>query len=622
MHNNASAESATLGSASKRSLNKCGSGPLSPELDASNEEDCNNNASHETNPPPNDASSMASSASYARELEDLIKTEQLNRVALLNQITSEREQQLAMKQLLGAIKDKQRYTPTVDKNNQINWNEDMKVSATSNAQHLIMDAVIGHQMVETLLEEEAAKCNEDFLTAYNAVLANLREDRDGRSGVGAAGNLVENEQQIEQKIAELVDSLGGKDCPDELLRLEIVEEFRTFHTELRDDLYQYKCGFTSLTSMADAAGSAEAATSKTGGWSVPDDERFLKVLKSYERKGGPAKKPELLYDQVKAVVPHMSVLEIKKHAKFHHHLRFYQEKCKGRHKEFERRHQELEANVREKLQAAIRIENEKQTQLAQFRALQKNCDQLHDKVAEWKASKDAKERIEQQQREIEQLLQAQRQQEDELKWKKKLEKQKRLVGDYKKSKVLDEIAGEKLSDEELLQREAEKSAQRVVNAARVHYRQEEYEMMWFTIFYYGISIQQRKLEEDKQEQLRKAHEEEVQVAKLNALKDETPYAQILATIVPDPERTRQETAAFRANMEAAQEALPINEAGLFPSHGYDCDTLFKNARFKLGLALRNAGLHTTEYARQALANVKVSNAGAYRHHVAAPTQLW
>jgi hypothetical protein len=42
--------------------------------------------------------------------------------------------------------------------------------------------------------------------------------------------------------------------------------------------------------------------------------------------------------------------------------------------------------------------------------------------------------------------------------------------------VLDEIAGEKLSDEELLQREAEKSAQRVVNAARVHYRQEEYEV--------------------------------------------------------------------------------------------------------------------------------------------------
>jgi hypothetical protein len=82
---------------------------------------------------------------------------------------------------------------------------------------------------------------------------------------------------------------------------------------------------------------------------------------------------------------------------------------------------------------------------------------------------------------------------------------------------------------------------------------------------------------------------------------------------------------------------------LFPSHGYDCETLFKNARFKLGIALRvqlllsiwpslrnltgsnalqNAGLGSNEYARQALANVKVCNAGVYRNHVSEPTKLW
>lgn len=55
---------------------------------------------------------------------------------------------------------------------------------------------------------------------------------------------------------------------------------------------------------------------------------------------------------------------------------------------------------------------------------------------------------------------------------------------------------------------------------------------------------------------------------------------------PDPTRTRQETTAFRANVQAAQEALPLNETGLFPAHGYDCDRLFKDARFKLGIALR------------------------------------
>jgi len=54
----------------------------------------------------------------------------------------------------------------------------------------------------------------------------------------------------------------------------------------------------------------------------------------------------------------------------------------------------------------------------------------------------------------------------------------------------------------------------------------------------------------------------------------------------DPERTRKATVAYLANKEAANESLPVHEAGLFPSHGYDTDKLFKDARFKLGLALR------------------------------------
>lgn len=300
----------------------------------------------------------------------------------------------------------------------------------SNAQLLIFDAVIGHQMVETILDEEAAKCDQDFLVSYNAVLKSIREDRG--AGVAAGGTHLEIEQVQDQRIVDVVNSLGGSDCSDEMLRLEVINEFRDLHAELQEDLRQYKSDFQDLASMADAAGSVEGATSKTGGWSDPDEERFLKVLKSYEqRKSGHAKKPELLYDQVQTVVPHMHVKEIKKHVKFHHHLRFYHEKCRDRQKEFERRYSELQLRAQERLQTAIRMEREKQAQVEQLQSLQKNCDKLHDKLAEWKVSKDAKARIEQQQQEIEQLLHAQRQQEDELKWRKKHEKQKRLVEDYK-----------------------------------------------------------------------------------------------------------------------------------------------------------------------------------------------
>lgn len=242
---------------------------------------------------------------------------------------------------------------------------------------------------------------------------------------------MENQQEQEQKLLDMVDSLGGKECADEMLRLEIVDEFRSLQIELQLDLQQFKLEFVTAASTPDAAGSTEASNSKADGWSDADEERFLKVLKSHERKGGSAKKPELLYDQLQTVLPHVSVKEIKKHVKFHHHLRFYQEKCRDRHKEFERKYAELVVKAQEKLQVAIRGEKEKQTQLEQLQSLQKNCEKLHDRVAEWKVSKDAKERIEQQQEEIEQLLVAQRQEEDDVQWRKKHEKQKRLVEDYR-----------------------------------------------------------------------------------------------------------------------------------------------------------------------------------------------
>ncbi|TYZ51559.1 hypothetical protein PybrP1_004142, partial [[Pythium] brassicae (nom. inval.)] len=597
MYNDACAEDALSGA--KKPKAKSALGPELPSLssaEADDKEDNNNSLpSDETAASPQLTSSPPS---LAGELEELIKLEQARRVALLTQIASEREQQLAMKQLLGAIKETQRTSG--DSDNQAARDEDLK----THAQQLIFDAVIGHQMVEAIIEDEAARCDRDFSDAYSCVLASIRATR----GPRWRGSLTcDNQELQEQRVREEVDALGGSECSDEMLRLEITDELRALYLDLQADLEHFRRAFQAAASAPDATGNDAAAGSKTGGWADVDDERFLKVLKSYERKGGSAKKPELLYHQLQHVLPHVSVTELKAHAKFHHHLRFYQDKCRDRQAEFERRHTEARAMAQEKLQAALRAEREKQAQLEQLQALQRNCTQLHERVAGWKVAKEAQDRIAQQQQEIEQLEAAQKQEEDELQSRKRHEKQKRLVEDYRKSKLLEGIAGEKQSDDELVQREAELVAQSLVNAERVQFRHDEY---------------QRKLEDERLEQLRKARAEELRIAKLNALKDETPYAQIIASIVPDPERTRQETVAYRANVEAAQENLPVHEAGLFPTHGYDCDTLFRNARFKLGLALRNAGLHTNEYARQALANVKVSNAGAYRHHVAQSTQLW
>ncbi|KAL3661350.1 hypothetical protein V7S43_013554 [Phytophthora oleae] len=561
--------------------------------DDEQQNESNNNSHDDDNECYNSTTHTSTSTIFPAELEDLIRTEQLNRVALLNQITSEREQRAALKQLLSVLSYEQHDDVFPKKNTQTP--EEME----ANVRQLVYDAVIGRQMIEATLEDEVQSCEKAFYACYRKVLETLR------GSLTNSGSIKLQDQ--EERIAGLVVAAGGSDCPDEMLRLELSDEFRSIFATLREDLDQYELEFIEIASSSDAAGSTEAATAKGGGWNDSDEERFLKVLRSFEKKLGTGKKPQLLYDQLALVLPSVPFLELKKHVKFHQHFRFYHEKCKDRQREFQRKLDQLQSEAASKFRTAIDQEQERIRRLQQLSEMQQEYEQRHAQVSQWRVTKEAKERIEKQQRELEQLIETQKQQEEELLWKRKHDQQKEAVDQYKKGKALDKLADETLKIEEEQKREEERALQSVVNAERVQYRHHEF---------------QRKVEDMKLEELHRAQLEQQRVAKLNELKEKTPYAQIIANIAPDPERTRQETAAFRSNVEAAQEGLPITETGLFPSHGYNSETLFKNARFKLGIALRNAGLNSSEYARQALANVKVCNVGAYRNHVAEPTKLW
>ncbi|RLN36628.1 hypothetical protein BBJ28_00020686 [Nothophytophthora sp. Chile5] len=358
-------------------------------------------------------------------------------------------------------------------------------------------------MIEATLEEEVYACDQDFQSCYRAVLSSLREDRPADSTCADKSTLQSLEAQ-EQQIAAMVDAVGGAECPDEMLRLEVAASFRDLYTELRADLAQYEREFVSAASAGDAAGSREAATSKGGGWNEADEERFVKVLRGFERKQGAGRNPQLLYDQLMAVLPAISLKEIMKHVKFHQHLRFHKQKSKDRQREFQRRMQELQTEVREQIRVAVEQEQEKEQKLQQWQTQQQQCQQLQGQVAQWRVTKEAKERIEQQQREIERVMEEQAKQEEELHWKRKLAQQRLVVEDYKsvrlglqyilellfggycfiltscfaavccrKEKVLGRMAGEKVLVEEEQKREAERAVQSVVNAERVEYRHNE-----------------------------------------------------------------------------------------------------------------------------------------------------
>lgn len=295
---------------------------------------------------------------------------------------------------------------------------------------LIFDAVIGLQIVETTLENEVAQSEKDVRQSFNAVLVGIR----GVSG-GSATSEPSGQQgsEISDAVASLLQNAGVNDSTDELLRLELVQEAHELHECFRSDLEQYRRDFGAAASEPDAADSLDAAFSKCGGWTDADDERFLKVQRGFNERqvGSKGKKMELFYEEVPTVLPHLALKEVKCHVKFHQHLRFYQVKCRDRNREFKRRVGEFQARAAERVQQAEWQRAERERKAQELNAQKQKCGDLRDKVDQWRVTKEAKERIEQQQREIEEIVQQQRHEEEERKWKKRLEQQKLTVDEYR-----------------------------------------------------------------------------------------------------------------------------------------------------------------------------------------------
>ena len=117
--------------------------------------------------------------------------------------------------------------------------------------------------------------------------------------------------------------------------------------------------------------------------------------------------------------------------------------------------------------------------------------------------------------------------------------------------------------------QSEKLAQAEYNLKRVQYRME--------------------LEEERRKERVAAAEHERLVAEEHMMRLQRFHEGVLAKLNVQSDPTKATAASAAQRLETAE---------LFPVYGYADDTLMKDMRFKLGHALRNAGLNGTEYARQ------------------------
>jgi len=88
-----------------------------------------------------------------------------------------------------------------------------------------------------------------------------------------------------------------------------------------------------------------------------------------------------------------------------------------------------------------------------------------------------------------------------------------------------------------------------------------------------------------------------QKERLEELKTQNPYHDAVQQMTTDTDRLNQHTSASKNAVEQSK-----IDATLFKKHGYSDKELFKDIRFKIGMAMRAAGLNKG-YAKQVLAKM-------------------
>nr|KAF6449785.1 coiled-coil domain containing 148 [Molossus molossus] len=228
--------------------------------------------------------------------------------------------------------------------------------------------------------------------------------------------------------------------------------------------------------------------------------------------------------------------------------------------------------------------HETESALAKDRKQQQElCADLKAKVLQWRAHQEEVARLEM---EIS-ARRREKQKEKEKLWKKKellqREEQKEKIRKYwaKKEQNWQEMEMRDLRRlEELKKTMAEQS---VKDRERVNYRQQ---------------LLAKRLMEKKEEALQEAHGEEERARRLEALRK-----QVAIVAQFDPVRMMSDTMASKARMGIGTEEEFILQKPLFTLNTYNEQQIISDPRLRFELALREAGLHKTFYAKEMLPKI-------------------
>ncbi|KAH9500896.1 hypothetical protein Btru_069148 [Bulinus truncatus] len=352
------------------------------------------------------------------------------------------------------------------------------------------------------------------------------------------------------------------DCPDVKLKSDVLQEFLII-----DDRY--------LSLIDDLKSQHAFALSPDSGWDKEEHFKFVAIVDQYPREL--ANRRKLLLDRLKRHLPTKSISELVTHEDWWTDYKYFHERLRAAYTQWARDRRELlhkaqvtfaEAAVAQELEEVRNEYHHRQKQICQI---------LYEKVKEWRERKmemmqlEAQLNKEHQRQAMEQTLQEQ-ESEKRRRTQEKENIQKYHLAQEKRRKEIEEAAQKRLEElKELVEKQA------MYDRQRIKYREEQ------------IS---QKLEERKHKEMEKFKEAEEMEARLEALRSKV---RIVAEF--DPLRTIQGTKAWEAHLkEEENKEAPMLEP-LFKVNSYTSQQITSDHRIRLEQKLREAGLHTTDYAR-------------------------
>lgn len=445
--------------------------------------------------------------------------------------------------------------------------EDLQFWLGENRDRILM-GVADKEHSEVLQVVESVKIQQQgVMEKLQIEQSQLEEELDGMAlhelvGSGTMSDIVTD--------TGIPDDAYTLECPDEHLKMTVLEEFL-----LLDKKYEAQLEYLSIKYQ-------HAKQGTTGGWSKHDHLHFVHLMEQY-----PPELPNrrMLYiDRMLRELSHKTRSQLVEHEEWFLAHKFYQEQFHSTLRAWVHDREDLLVKVKATFVDAWAAYEEAEEKAKTRKKQEYICQELYEKVLAFREQKLEALKLQaaiaaQQQEEEEEKLRA-----AEEKERKRRDMQHKKIQDFREQREKEREISAQEQRRRLAELQEKMVEQAVLDRERVQYRKEQ------------LQLQQEAKQQAKEQALEQEMEKQRRLDKLRE--------QVQVHVEDDPNRVFKPTEASQARVASMYEEELDLQHPLYAVHGYDEKQVAGDKRLRVENALREAGIHNTDYARRIMATIK------------------